>query len=76
MSYPYQSRGATGNRVAGRYTLENRANKVKQRVLDGGTSNELIKLYADGKVTEVEIDWIKANLLSNSELAQVTVMIS
>ena len=61
-SYPYQSRGAEGNSFAGRYTLENRANKVKERVLNCGTNNELISLHAEGKVTEVEINWIKANL--------------
>ena len=41
-SYPYNLGGAEGNRFAGRYTLENRANKVKERVLGCGTSNELI----------------------------------
>ncbi len=65
-SYPYQSRD--------RYTLENRANKVKDRVLGCGTNNELISLHADGKVTELEIDWIKANLLSDSELSQLEII--
>ncbi len=62
-SYPYNS--------GDRYTLENRANKVKERVLGCGTSNELIALMADGKVSEPEINWIKANLLSESEYAQL-----
>ena len=66
LSYPYQSRDV--------YTLQNRANKVKDRVLGCGTNNELISLYAEGKVTEVEIDWIKANLLSDSELSQLAVI--
>ncbi|MDJ0679944.1 MAG: hypothetical protein QNJ18_08800 [Xenococcaceae cyanobacterium MO_167.B52] len=66
LSYPYQSRDV--------YTLENRANKVKDRVLGCGTNNELISLHAEGKVTEVEIDWLKANLLSDSELTQLTVI--
>ncbi len=66
LSYPYQSRDV--------YTLQNRANKVKDRVLGCGTNNELIALYAEGKVTEVEINWIKANLLSDSELTQLEVI--
>ncbi len=57
-----------------RSTLENRANKVKDRVLGCGTNNELISLHAQGKVTEVEIKWIKANLLSDSELTQLAVI--
>ncbi len=66
LSYPYQSRDV--------YTLQNRANKVKDRVLGCGTNNELISLHADGKVSEVEINWIKANLLSDSELSQLAVI--
>ncbi len=62
-SYPYNSQDT--------YTLQNRANKVKQRVLGCGTNNELISLYAEGKVSEPEINWIKANYLSESELAQL-----
>ena len=62
-SYPYNS--------GDRYTLENRANKVKERVLGCGTSNELIGLLADGKVSEPEVNWIKANYLSESELTQL-----
>ena len=70
-TYPYNSGGAAGNRVAGRLTLENRANKVKEkvkeRVLGCSTSNELISLLASRKVSEPEINWIKANYLSDSE---------
>ncbi len=62
-SYPYNSQDT--------YTLQNRANKVKERVLGCGTNNELISLHADGKVSEPEINWIKANYLSESELAQL-----
>ncbi len=62
-SYPYNS--------SDRYTLENRANKVKERILGCGTSNELISLHADGKVSEPEVNWIKANYLSESELVQL-----
>ncbi len=35
------------------------------------TNNELISLYAEGKVSEPEINWIKANYLTQSELTQV-----
>ncbi|MDJ0534987.1 MAG: hypothetical protein QNJ70_21315 [Xenococcaceae cyanobacterium MO_207.B15] len=62
-SYPYNSQDT--------YTLQNRANKVKERVLGCGTSNELIALHAEGKVSEPEVKWIKANLLNESELAQL-----
>ena len=71
MSYPYNSSGAAGNSFAGRYTLENRANKVKARILACATSNELISLHADGKVSTPEINWIRENLLSESELRQL-----
>ncbi|MDJ0534990.1 MAG: hypothetical protein QNJ70_21330 [Xenococcaceae cyanobacterium MO_207.B15] len=63
-SYPYNSQDT--------YTLQNRANKVKQRVLGCGTQNELISLHADGKASEPEINWIKANYLNQSEYAQLT----
>ncbi len=62
-SYPYNSQDT--------YTLQNRANKVKERVLGCGTNNELISLHADGKASEPEIKWIKANYLSESELTQL-----
>ncbi len=45
VSYPYNS--------SDRYTLENRANKVKARILACATSNELISLHADGKVSGI-----------------------
>ena len=60
VSYPYNS--------GDRYTLENRANKVKARILACATSNELIALHADGKVSAPEINWLKENLLSEAEL--------
>ena len=59
-SYPYNSEDIK--------TLQNRANKVKERVLACATSNELIALHADRKVSEPEVKWIKENLLSVSEL--------
>ncbi len=60
LSYPYNSGDIN--------TLQNRANKVKERVLSCGTSNELIALHADRKVSTPEIKWIKENLLSGAEL--------
>ncbi len=63
-TYPYNSQDT--------YTLQNRANKVKERVLGCGTNNELISLHADGKASEPEINWIKANYLNKSEYAQLT----
>ncbi len=63
VSYPYNS--------SDRYTLENRANKVKARILACATSNELISLHAERKVSEPEIKWLKENLLSEAELTQL-----
>ncbi len=63
-TYPYNSQDT--------YTLQNRANKVKERVLGCGTNNQLIALMADGKASEPEINWIKANYLTQSEYAQLT----
>ncbi|MDJ0648385.1 MAG: hypothetical protein QNJ60_06715 [Xenococcaceae cyanobacterium MO_188.B19] len=40
-SYPYQSRHV--------YTLQNRANKVKDRIFGCGTNNKLISLYSKRK---------------------------
>ncbi len=59
------------NSISDRYTLENRANKVKARILACATSNELISLHADGKVSAPEINWIRENLLSEAELKQL-----
>ena len=36
-----------------------------------GTQNQLIALYTHAKVSEPEIKWLKANLLNESELAQL-----
>lgn len=62
-SYPYQSQDT--------FTLKSRANKVKERVLNCTTQNELITLYAEGKVSEAEIDWLKSNLLTAAECQQL-----
>jgi putative DNA primase/helicase len=62
-SYPYQSRDTL--------TLKARANKVKERVLGCTTNNELISLYAEGKVSEAEINWLKSNLFTTAECHQL-----
>jgi predicted P-loop ATPase len=58
-SYPYSSQDI--------YTLKNRAKKVRERLISCSTYGELINLYAEGKVSEVEVKWLKSNLLSPSE---------
>ena len=57
-----------------RYTLENRASKVKERILNCHTSNELIALYAEGKISEPEIEWLKKNYLTEAESQQLQVI--
>ncbi len=52
-------------------TLKNRANKVKERIFNCQTNNDLIKLLANGKVSEREIDWLIKNLLTKVEIEQV-----
>ncbi len=61
--YPYQSNDI--------YTLRNRANKVKERILDCATQSDLITLFADNKASEAEVTWLKENLLTKSEVARV-----
>ena len=62
-SYPYKSSDTI--------TLQNRANKVKERLLGCSTNNDLIALYAEGKVSQREIDWIKSYLLTPAERQQL-----
>ena len=62
-SYPYSSRDT--------FTLKSRANKVKERVLACTTQNKLITLYAEGKVSKAEINWLKSNLLTTVERQQL-----
>jgi putative DNA primase/helicase len=64
-SYPYQSKDT--------FTLKARANKVKQRVLNCTTQNELISLHAAGKVSQAEINWLKSNLFTTAECHQLEV---
>ena len=63
-SYPYNSKDV--------YTLKNRGEKVKQRLLECSTKGELINLYAQGLISAVEVKWLKANLLSQSECVRVS----
>ena len=62
-TYPYNSSDRT--------TLENRANKVKERVLGCTTSNELNQLLFSSKATEVELNWLSFNYMSKSEIEQL-----
>lgn len=59
LTYPYQSKDI--------YTLKNRAKKAKQRLLDCLTKGELINLYAQGLISASEVNWLKNNLLSQTE---------
>ncbi len=61
-TYPY-----SGNQQA----RQQRANKVKERILNCQTDNELIKLLANGQVSQVEMDWLKNNLLTSQEIEQL-----
>ncbi len=62
-SYPYNS--------SSEKKLQERAGKVKEIILSCGTSNELIKLENEGKISEREITWLKKNVLTISEREQV-----
>lgn len=66
-SYPYNSSDHGSASFADRYTLKNRADKVRERVLGCATSNELNKLIFLGKVTEVELNWLVQNYLTSTE---------
>ena len=62
-SYPYNS--------SNQKSLQERASKVKEIILNCGTSNELIKLDNEGKISEREITWLKENVLTPAEREQV-----
>ena len=62
-TYPYNSND--------NYTLKNRANKVKERIMGCATSNELNKLIFLGKVTEIELNWLVQNYLTATERKQL-----
>jgi predicted P-loop ATPase len=63
LDYPYNSRD--------RYTLENRANKVKERILNCTTNNELNQLLFSRQGTEVELNWLVENYLTETEVFQL-----
>ncbi|VEP12099.1 hypothetical protein H1P_1330018 [Hyella patelloides LEGE 07179] len=65
-SYPYNSRDV--------YTLKNRSNRVKERVLNCSTSNDLIKLLATTGASQPEIEWLRENYLSSAEKQQLTLI--
>ena len=54
-TYPYDSNDP--------YTLKNRANKVKERIMGCATSNELNKLIFLGKVTEIERSLVSSRII-------------
>ncbi|VEP16898.1 Phage/plasmid primase, P4 family, C-terminal domain (fragment) [Hyella patelloides LEGE 07179] len=62
-TYPYNSSDST--------TLENRSLKVKERILNCSTSNDLIKLLANNKVSQPEINWLRENYLTIGEKAHL-----
>ncbi len=62
-SYPYNS--------SSEKKLQERASKVKEIILGCSTSNELIKLDNEGKISEREIIWLKENVLTPAEREQV-----
>ena len=61
-TYPY-----SGNQQA----KKQRANKVKERILNCQTDNELIKLLAEGQVSQIEIDWVREHLFTPEEIEQL-----
>ena len=62
-SYPYQSKDV--------YTLQNRGEKVKERILNCTTNNELTGLLAKREASDAEIEWLVSNLLTESEVLQL-----
>ena len=64
---PWQNYPYNGNKQA----KEQRANKVKERILNCQTNNDLIKLLASDLVSQREIDWLSKNLLTQVEREQV-----
>ena len=63
LSYPYNS--------GDRYTLKNRANKVKERVLNCTTTNQLNELLFSRKANEIELNWLVENYFTEAEKAQL-----
>ena len=59
-TYPYNS--------SDRYTLENRAKKVKERVLNCTTKSQLNELLFSKLATEVELNWLVDNYFTEAEM--------
>gem|GEM_PF-1099369 len=57
--YPYN-----GNKQA----KKQRANKVKERIFNCQTNNDLIKLLSSDRVSQREIDWLKTNVWTKAEI--------
>ncbi len=62
-TYPYQSQDTD--------TLKNRGMKVRERILACTTQNDLITLFAENKASEIEVEWLQENLLTQSEVVNV-----
>ena len=58
-NYPYN-----GNKQA----QQQRANKVRERIENCQTHNDLIKLLSNGQVSQREIDWLRGNILTKAEI--------
>lgn len=52
-------------------TWQNRASKVKERVLNCGTNNELQKLLYTSRATELELNWLVENYFTEAEVKQL-----
>ena len=61
---PWQNYPYNGNKQA----KQQRANKVKERILNCQTHNDLIKLLSNDQASPVEIDWLRKNLLTKTEI--------
>ncbi len=61
---PWQNYPYSGNKIA----KQQRANKVKERILNCQTNNDLIKLLSNDQASPIEIDWLRKNLLTKAEI--------
>lgn len=61
---PWHNYEYNGNKQA----KQQRANKVKERILNCQTHNDLIKLLSNDQASPVEIDWLRKNLLTKTEI--------
>ena len=65
-TYPYNSSDCK--------TLENRALKVKERVLCCTTSNQLNELLFSRKANELELNWLVENYFTETEIRQLEII--